>query len=230
MSPRSSVVAPFELRVPVGTTPDTYSAAVLVEPDVDEGSATITSRTRIALRVNIEVLGAIDLQALVGPLAWTPAETGIRFTVPVENTGSVTFAAGGVVALSDGSAAALPLTPSETGTVPGATVELQTVWTDPPWLDRIVAQPIIEATFGDRPPREFVGDEVTFWIVPWRDLGLIAAGLVALLALLWATRGPRRSWRHRRREERQAVQEVRARRRATQAGSARDPVETGRRG
>ena len=225
--PRSSVVAPFELRVPVGTPPETYGAAVLIERDVDEGSATITSRTRIALRVNIEVLGAIDLQAVVGQLTWTRAEGGIRFTVPVENTGSVTFAAGGSVVLSDGSATGLPLTPVESETTPGETVELRTVWTDPPWLGRIVAQPVIEATVGDRPPREFVGDEATFWIVPWRDLGLLAGGLAGLLVLLWATRGPRRRWQDRRREERQAVRELRARRRATQAGSAREPVGTG---
>jgi hypothetical protein len=224
---RSSVVAPFELRVPVGTPPDTYGAAVLVERDVDEGSATITSRTRLALRVSIDVLGVIDLQALVGQLAWIPAETGIRFTVPVENTGSVSFAAGGLVVLSDGSETGLPLRPVEPETVPGATVELRTVWSEPPWLGRLVAQPVIEATVGDRPPREFVGDQVTLWIVPWRDLGLIASGLVGLLVLLWVTRGPRRRWWDRRREEHVAVEEVRARRRAMQAGSAREPVETG---
>jgi hypothetical protein len=220
--PRSAVVAPFELAVPVGTAPGSYRAAVLVERDVDEGRGTITSRTRIALWVDIEVLGPIDLGAVLGPLAWARTDDGLRFTMTVENTGSVTFVAGGDVHVSGTLRdTVVPFGPV-VDVVPERTVELTTVWSDPPWLGRVVALPIVEATVEGRPPRDVVGDEVAFWLVPWRDLAVIAGAVLALALLWWATRDARGRWRARRREERELVREHRARRRA---GGSPPPVE-----
>lgn len=227
--PRSSVVAPFDLYVPPGTPPGAYAAAVLVERDTEAGISTITSRTRIALRVDIEVLGPIDLGAALSDLTWTRTDEGLRFTMTVENTGSVTFTASGDVLLSGTPEVAVPFG-AVADVVPEQTVELTAVWTDAPWLGRVVAQPIVEATVEGRPPREYVGDEVAFWLVPWRDLAIIGGALLALALLWWTTRGARRRWRVRRREERELLREHRARRRddgATPHGTPPTPVGAG---
>jgi hypothetical protein len=220
--PRSAVVAPFDALPSLSGPLRAYSAAVLVERDTDEGRGTITSRTRIALWVDIEVLGPIDLGAALGDLGWARTDDGLRFTMTVENTGSVTFVAGGDVLVSGTSPdAAVPFEPVA-DVVPERTVEVTALWTDPPWLGRVVAQPIVAAMVDGRPPREYVGDEVAFWLVPWRDLAVIAGAVVALALLWWATRDARARWRARRREERELVREHRARRRA---GGSPPPVE-----
>jgi hypothetical protein len=207
--PRGALVAPFELSVPAGTASGSYVAVILVEPCTVEGCATITFQLPIALRVDVEVLGPIDLGAVLGPLACARTDDGLRFILTVVNHGSETFAADWRVLVDGADEVAVALGPVP-DVAPGGAVELSAEWAGPPRLGRVVAQPIVEATVHGRRPRELVGGEVAFWLVPWRDLAVIAGPLLALALLGWVTR-VRRRWLVRRRVERALAREPRAR-------------------
>ena len=216
VAPRSSTEVPFVLAVPPGTVPDHYAAALVVEAGTTMPGrlrgATVTTRTRVALRVNVDVLGEIDLGVVVGPMDWARRDGSIRFTVPVTNDGTVTFGASGHVRVTAGGrdpAVRLPLTPNGLYPSPGETIELRAVWDDPPLFGHVTVYPVVDATVGTRQPRQFVGDGITLWLIPWRLLVIPAIAIVLLGVLLWSTRDRIRRWWHRRHEEHVLVREFR---------------------
>jgi hypothetical protein len=232
VAPYDAVLVPFTLSVPLGTVPGRHEAALLVEPVLAETSEMIVSRSRVSLRVQIEVLGAIDLGVDLGPLGRGREGRAVTFRLPVTNTGNVTFVAGGVVSVVGGGdepLAEVPFDPTNKALAPEVSGTFTARWDDAPWFGRVIAQPVIDVDVGDRPPVQFVGDPVTVWLVPWPQV-LFTLGLAAALAaLLLATRDPRHRWWERRREERQLIRDHRARREldAGMPPDDRTPVGTG---
>jgi hypothetical protein len=228
VAPHRSVVVPVAIEVPRGTVPGEHVAALLVEPVTEAGDQTIQARARVALRVQLEVLGEIDLGVELGALRWRQAGQTVRFDLPVTNGGNVTVVVDGTVVVTDRGAqpkGELLLSPAARTLAPDATTSLEAVWEDPPWFGRVTAQAVVDARAGERAPVRFVGDAVTFWIVPWASL-LAAFALLALLAaVFFASRDRRRAWRERRREERELLRDFRAERRARDAGEDRGTTE-----
>lgn len=223
--PHSSVVAPFEIRVPYGTPPGPHTAAVLVELDRGTASGMVVNRTRIGLPVTVDVVGAIDLGVEVGAVRWQGGDDGLRFTVPVTNTGTTSFVLTGYVRVGepDGPVEADPvLTPGGFFLAPGRSAEVEATWSDPPWLGRVTAAAVVQATVAGHPPATVTGDEVSFWIVPWRTLGFALALAVGLFVLLRTTRDLRHAWLWRRREERALVRVHRAERAEREARERTD--------
>jgi hypothetical protein len=217
--PRTSVLVPFTIEVPPGTVPGAHVAALLVEPIRRSTGQTIEARARVAMQVQLDVLGEIDLGVQLGSLQWRQSGREVHFDLPVRNGGNVTFVADGIVVVEGRDVVRLrdvPLLPAARTLAPGATTRFEAVWVEPPWIGRVTARAVVEAQAGDRAPVEFVGEPVTFWVVPWTSL-LVAAGVLALLtAILLASRERRGQWRERRREEREVLREYRARRRSPQ--------------
>jgi hypothetical protein len=228
VAPHRSLVVPLRIEVPRGTVPGEHVAALLVEPVAEAGDQTIQARARVALQVQLEVLGEIDLGLQLGTLGWRSSGQTVRFDLPVTNGGNVTVVVDGTVLVSARRArtrADLLLSPADRTMAPDATVSLTGEWEDPPWLGRVTAQAVVDARAGDRAPVRFVGDPVTFWVVPWAQL-LGAFALLALLAAVFLASGDRRrEWRVHRREERELLREHRAQRRAREAGEERGTSE-----
>jgi hypothetical protein len=226
VGPERSLVVPLTIEVPVGTEPGSYRAALLVEPVRSGTESTIEARTRVALPVELEVLGAIDLGIELGRLGWSRDDGGIRFELPVTNGGNVTFVAGAEVLIDRGGdrpPVRIGMEPADRTLAPGAVTTLSTLWGEAPWFGRVTARPVVVARVGERTPIEHVGDEVTFWVVPWTQLLAALLVAVAIVIVLLMTRDRRRRWRERRREERALLRAFRA-----QRGSPLPPVEQDR--
>jgi hypothetical protein len=228
VAPHRSVVVPVTIEVPQGTVPGEHVAALLVEPMTEAGDQTIQARARVALRVQLEVLGEIDLGVQLGTLRWRQTGQTVRFDLPVTNGGNVTVVVDGTVVITDRGAqpkGELLFSPAARTMAPDATTSLEAVWEDPPWFGRVTAQAVVDAHAGEREPVRFVGDAVTFWIVPWASLLAAFASLALLAAVFFASRDRRRAWRERRREERELLRDFRAERRARDAGEDRGTTE-----
>ena len=211
VAPRSSELVAFDLTAPAGTPPGDYAAALIVEPRAVPGAGNILNRARIAMRIDIEVLGEVDLGVVVGDVIWSRTDDGIRFTTPVTNTGAVTFSAAGYTQVEGWRIAPTDLVvgPADLYPGPGSTVTLYADWENPPLFGHFRASTIVDATVGPRMPVRFVSAEIDFWIVPW---GLIAGilGAVLLIAVaVFATRQPRQRRRERRLAEREVVRRFR---------------------
>ena len=226
VGPRSSVEVPFDLVVPAGTPPEHHAAALVVEPETGTetaaGPTTVTNRTRIALRVDVDVLGEIDLGVILGGLTWERTDGGVRFTLPVTNDGTVTFEASGRVDVR-GSETTLPLGPNGLYPSPGETVELTATWDDPPVFGHVTVRPVVEAVVGTRAPRPFAGAEVSFWLVPWRLVASLAVAILLVVGIGWSTHDRLWRWWHRRRDERARVRDFRRQLRSGRDADAHRP-------
>jgi hypothetical protein len=224
VAPHRSLVVPVRIEVPRGTVPGEHVAALLVEPVTEARDQTIQARARVALQVQLEVLGEIDLGVQLGTLRWRQAGQTVRFDLPVTNGGNVTVVVDGAVVVTDRGAqpkGELLLSPAARTMAPDATTSLTAEWEDPPWFGRVTAQAVVDARAGERAPVRFVGEPVTFWIVPWASLLAAFALLAILAAVFFASRDRRREWRERHREERELLRDHRAQRRARDAGEDR---------
>ena len=207
-----SVLVDFDIVVPVGTPPGEEVAAVLVEPLTEPSGGSIESKTRIGIRVNIEVIGEVDLGVAVGELSSQRIGGTVQYRLEVENTGSVTFEVGGSATVIDwrgDERAEIVLEPAGVFVAPGEQVVLVADWTDPPLFGRFDTTATVQATVGDREPVPFETDVLTVWIIPW---ALVIGILVVVLILAWilyAKRDSIRSWRERRRDERAMLKDYR---------------------
>lgn len=223
---RGSSLVEFTLDVPPGTTPGAYGAALLVEPQMaSEGIGNIQARTRVALRVQVEVLGDIDLGVELGDLSHSREGGGIRFELTATNTGTVTFTADSAVTISSGngdSIAGLAMEPSGLSIAPGDSVALEGLWEDPPIIGKYEAQGFVEAVVGERLPVRYPTETVTFWMIPWVEI-ILALVVVALIAwVLFVTRHRRADWGRHRREERALLRDYRNRRKLEEGRATRD--------
>lgn len=224
VAPRSSELVAFDLTAPIGTPPGDYAAALIVEPSVSHGAGNILNRARMAMRVEIEVLGEVDLGVAVGDITWTRTDGGLRFTTPVTNTGAVTFAAGGYTQVEGWRIppTQLALGPTDLYPGPGNTVTVYADWEDPPLFGHFRAVTAVDAAVGPRVPVRFVSAQIDFWIIPWALIVGVLGGLVIIAAAVYATRQPRRRIRERRHAEREVVRRYReeeARKRVVSAGT-----------
>jgi hypothetical protein len=212
---RSDALVDFTIEIPTGTAAGDYVAALLVERQEEQGSANIETRTRIGLRVEIEVLGEIDLGLILGDLGWDRFRGDIALSLPVANTGNVTFETMGSVSIVEGDGepiAEMTMEPTTVFLAPGQNTELTAEWLDTPLFGKYEARATVTAVVGSRSPVEFLSEPVTIWIIPWMEIITVLALIGLLIWFFVATRRPRRRWAKHRREEKALIQEYRQRR------------------
>jgi hypothetical protein len=224
--PYGSELVAFTIAVPAEASAGAQPAALLVEPHgTEERPDGISMRARIGLPVLLEVLGEIDLGVELGELTWRRERGNVRFDLPVANTGDVTFTTDGTVVVSRSRGAHLSdvlLEPSGYGLAPGGTTMLRGTW-DAPWIGRVTAVGVVDATVGERAPRTLTTEPINFWLVPWRSLLVTLTGLVLAGVLAWDHRDRWRTWRAHRREEAELLREFRAER-ARKGAVDREPA------
>lgn len=215
VGPRGSAQVSFDITVPEGVTPGQYGAAVLVEREGAIGSGAIQATARVGLLLELEVLGAVNIDAQIGDLVWARRDKSIVFGLPLTNTGNVTLSVTGDVEIStdDGEPfARLQLQPADRSVAPGEDAYLEVGWGDPPLLGRFEAVATVVATVENRAPVELSSQPVTIWLIPW---GWIFGLLVLITLGVWALHRSR-PWmtkraRHRR-EKKALLRDFRKRR------------------
>lgn len=97
LAPRSSTPLPFRVTVPADATPGDHAGGVVIETDPkgqpqdlgDNFAVQLNLVERIGVRVYLTVAGEAVRGLGVGNLTWDRTGDGIRFEVPVTNTGNV---------------------------------------------------------------------------------------------------------------------------------------------
>jgi hypothetical protein len=220
---RSSALVEFTIDAPVGTAPGEYVAALLVERQGSGGTGTIETKTRIGLRVEIEVLGEVDLGLTLGDLDWERVRGDITFSLPFTNTGNVTFEGGGIISVTNAQGkliADLSMEPATLFLGPGQTTELTAEWLDAPLFGKFEAQATVTAVVGPRDPVDFFSEKVNFWLIPWTEIVTVLALIGLIVWFLYTTRLRRKRWARHRREERAILRDYRERRRLEEQASA----------
>ena len=208
----SRLSVPFSVAIPVGAAPGDHPGALVVEPHIASRSQGVTVQPRLALRVQLTVPGDVDLGVALGSLNAERLDDAVRFTVPITNTGNVTFtAAGTVTVVGRGDPIELDLRPDGLYAIPGGEATLWSIWQDPPWIGRVRAHSEVSVVVGDREPVPYTTDTITLWLIPWRTLGVAFAVAILLGVLLVTTRHRRAQRRRRRREERVLLRDFRER-------------------
>lgn len=222
LEPGDSTTVGFAIEVPMEASVGEHQAVVLVERHEPSGEGAIDVKTRVGLLVDVEVLSEIDLAATLGALSWDRDGSDVSFSVPFVNTGDVTFAASGVVSVTDGDGhemAEITLLPDGRYVAAGEEAVLSAVWDDPPLFGRFEAEAMAEAVVGERAPVIFRSETVAFWLVPWVGLIVSVAVVIALMWLFYLLRPHLQKKARHRREEKALLRDFR-RRRAAGEGSA----------
>jgi len=212
---RDSVLVDFDIVVPVGTPRGDNAAAILVEPYAEPTGASIESKTRIGIHVNIEVIGQVDLGVELGDLTSERLDDIVQFRLEVENTGSVTFEVGGTATVTDWGGdqrAEIQFEPEGVFVAPGEQVILIADWTDPPLFGRFDTAASVQVVVGDREPVTFETNILTVWIIPWALLASIFVVALIIVGVLYAKRDSIRAWRERRSDERAMLKDYRKQR------------------
>ena len=215
--PHDSVLVGFDIVVPVGTPPGDEVAALLVGSQTAPTDGSIESKTRIGIRVNIEVIGEVDLGVVLGRFTSERIGDTVRYRLEVSNTGSVTFEAGGTATITDWSdtiRAEILLEPAGVFVAPGDQVVLVADWTDPPLFGRFDTTATVQVTVGDRESVPFETGVLTIWIIPWGFIAIIAIVVLLIAGIVYWQRGDIKAWRERRRDERAMLKDYRKQREA----------------
>lgn len=213
LGPGESATVGFAIDVPLDASVGEHEAVMLVERRESPGEGAIDVRTRVGLRVGIEVLNEIDLAADLGSLGWDRAKRA--FHLPLSNTGDVTFAVSGAVHVTDDDGheiAAVTLLPEGRHVAAGEDATLDAVWEDPPLFGRFQAEAVVAVVVGDRTPVLIQSETISLLLVPWT---LIVTVIGLIFSLVWALSLLRPHWKTRgrhRREEKAMLRDFRRRR------------------
>jgi len=206
----SHLPVPITIAIPHGAVPGDHPGTIVVERHTDSSGPGVTVVPRVALRVMISVPGEINLGVDLGPLEAERVDGTVRFTVPIANTGNVTFTtAGTVTILSRGVPFDLALRPDGLYAIPGGEATLWTVWDHPPWVGRVQAHADVDITVGNHDPVRHTTETITIWLIPWLAISIALGVVVLTTVLLLATRKRRERWRHRRQQEHALVRRFR---------------------
>jgi hypothetical protein len=188
LPPHSTAPLPFRLTVPADAAPGDHAGGIVIETDPkgqpqdlgDNFAVQMNLVERIGVRVYLTVAGQAVRTLGVGKLTWERSDEGIRFEVPVTNTGNVRLDPRGELTFQGFRlpSAALRMSRVET-LLPGSTVTLTGLWPHPPLLANGTATATV--TFADGEPVQ------RFTHLRLLPLPLAAAALLGLALFAFAT-------------------------------------------
>lgn len=206
----SHLAVPFTVTIPAGAVPGDHPGTIVVERHEQASGPGVHMQSRLALRVLITVPGEINLGVALGVLGAEHVDGTVRFTVPIQNTGNVTFTTTGTVTiLGRGPVIELALRPDGLYAVPGGEATLWSVWETPPWFGRVQAQADIDVTVAGHEPVRYTTEPVTVWLIPWLAISIALVVVALTTGILLATRRQREVRRTRRQQERALLHRVR---------------------
>jgi hypothetical protein len=187
LAPHSKTPLRFTVSVPANAVPGDYAGGIVIETDPagrpqDLGNSFAVQMNlieRIGVRLYLNVAGEAIRTLQAGQLTWQRTQAGIRFHLPVTNTGNMRLNPHGRLTLTGlGMPADLDMSHVET-LLPGSTVTLTALWAKPPILANGTATATI--TFDGGPAQQ---RSTHVRLLP---LLLTAATLAALAGILLIT-------------------------------------------
>ncbi len=180
----------FVIRVPGNAEPGGHYASVFAHLSPTLAAATNGSGVgqKIGALVLLRVGGNAKEEAKISAFDTTKTsyEKGpVGFDIRVLNSGSVHIKPMGVIAITDVFGKKVgSITVDQKNILPGATRHLTASWTNPPAFGKFNAT--LLALYGTN--NKQITSATTFWIIPWKIIGLWGAIILAVLFLLWLAR------------------------------------------
>lgn len=192
LPPRTATRLPFRLRLPSGVAPGDYAGGVVVERAPVSGRPSDVGRDlsvqvniveRVGVRLYLNVAGTAIRKVEAGQLRWTRTSDGLRFTLPLRNSGNVTVTPRVTLRIEGRGAARRPLSMRGPESIlPGAQATFVATWRDAPQLVLAKARAIVEL---DGMATEAASADANVRIVPWPWAAAVAGGLALLALAVW---------------------------------------------
>jgi hypothetical protein len=179
---------PYRITVPVDAEPGTHSAAIFITKEADETVAMGAGvGFHVASLVSMRVSGDIVDDLLVRSFSTKRVfntTASAEFTVRLENNGNVTQRPQGVIAIHDmlgNKVADVPFNETGGGILPHAERVFNAPWSSDSFsLGRYTV--MLSVVYGDE-VRKTITRELSFWVVPIKELGIALGTIVLLLGI-----------------------------------------------
>lgn len=189
LKPGQEVQVAFNIRVPFNAEPGGHYASVYAQ--ISPTNPTDVSGSRVGQKIGslllLRVAGDVKEGASIASFQAAKHESGkpIVFDVRAKNEGSVHIHPIGFVAVTD-------IFGKKVGDVqvvdqnvfPGAVRHMEATWEKPPFFGRYTANLLMY--YGQN--NQQLTASTTFWIVPWRALGIYAGIGLVVVVFLWLGR------------------------------------------
>lgn len=183
VAPHSTAPVPFHLSVPADAAPGDYAGGIVIETEPKGKPQEVTAGyafqfnivERIGVRIYLNVAGEAVRGLEAGKVSWKRTDEGIRFSVPISNTGNVRLEPQAELGFRGFRMPARSIAMSRVETLlPGGSTILTGLWERPP----LVADGNVTATvsFGGEQPAQ---SSTHLRLFP---LGLAAGVLLGLAA------------------------------------------------
>ncbi|WP_033293988.1 hypothetical protein [Amycolatopsis jejuensis] len=200
LAPRSVSIVPFTLTIPANAAPGDHAAGIVAALTTEQTGANgqkVSVEQRVGARVYLRVTGELKprlaITGLTGSYAATPFGRGdATVSYTVRNTGNTRLSGKQRVSVSTpwGSTVDAEQLPPIPELLPGGLFKVTTTvrgLLPAGWLDAAVhVDPVPVAGFTDQVGP--VDESVTLSAVPWAALGVLAALLLGLAAVLYVRR------------------------------------------
>lgn len=181
-----SVTVPYRIEVPQNASPGSYFAAFFVTREAEE---VIQSGAgvgfHVASLVNLRVSGEVNEDMLFRDFYTKKSfftKPSVFFTARIDNTGSIHQRPQGIINISDmfgNSVGQVGFNDSAGAILPHFDRVFETTWNyDGFALGRYKATASI--VFGET-QKKTISKEVTFWVVPVKEVGIVLGGIILLL-------------------------------------------------
>jgi hypothetical protein len=183
-----STKVPYRIEVPAEASPGSYFAAIFVTREADVAIETGAGvgfhvATLVNLRVNGNVVDSLQVREFsVDKHFYT--EPHIMFTTHVENTGTVHQRPQGIISITDmlgNDTAKITVNEQAGGVMPRTEREFKNEWAPDTFVfGRYTV--FASIVYGDT-QRKTITRELSFWVVPLKETGMVVGGIVAMLLL-----------------------------------------------
>ncbi|MDP3962920.1 MAG: hypothetical protein Q8Q39_00265 [bacterium] len=189
VAPQQKFQFKFSLQIPPNAEPGSYWGALMVEnmPGGTEGSAI---QVKIGAILLLRVYGEVKEQLVVDSFevpAWVQAPP-VEFAVRLRNTGTVHVKPKGTIEIRNMRGEPVAVAPlPEVNILPGYVRRVEVrLGGDGYWLGRYTAALSLTT---DGSTGGMVGAETSFWVIPWRDVGLPVLIILGIFVfIVWKRR------------------------------------------
>ncbi len=179
------IQVPFLIRVPGNAEPGGHYASVFahVGPVSPDGSGSAIGQ-KIGSLILLRVAGDVEESASVESFAVGKFDPGqpVPFEIRVKNQGSVHIRPAGFVTINDFMGNKVKDVSIEDSNIfPGAIRKIHATWEDPGFIGRYTANALMY--YGDT--NQQLTATTTFWIIPWKTVGIVAGAALVVVLILW---------------------------------------------
>lgn len=184
-----SVTVPYRIEVPQNASPGSYFAAFFVTREAEEVLQSGAGvGFHVASLVNLRVSGEVSEDMIFRDFFTKKSfftKPSVFFTARIDNTGSVHQRPQGIINISDmlgNSVGQVPFNESAGAILPHYDRVFETTWNHDGFaFGRYKA--VASIVYGET-QKNTLSKEVTFWVIPLKEVGIVLGSIIAFLLLL----------------------------------------------